>query len=291
MHSSKQIGEVRGKSETLGGKAVDRLSSLACHFDKQECNGENCDLRFYHQARASIRSDSSVKNIFVPDKYPVRAAGLTSRTRWGQRQEETGEDSSEECVIESPRDNVFLSCDEKLKFFTSELFKDLQNKVVDDLERDLIGKTAVILEMKKIVGEMKHMKLTPDIYSENSYPRFKEAVECLHIPGLDFSDDSILKSQYKNYIKLISSLDSSEECVIDARKVIMRLLNSSEKLYEGIQVVNHIITVAATKSTTESVIESYVSMFEYNNNSRKNYTEQAMRDSFAIQKDGPLVTR
>ena len=64
---------------------------------------------------------------------------------------------------------------------------------------------------------------------------------------------------------------------IDARKVIMRLLNSSEKLYEGIQVVNHIITVAATKSTTESV---------YNSNSWKNYREQAMRDSFEVQKDG-----
>ena len=58
---------------------------------------------------------------------------------------------------------------------------------------------------------------------------------------------------------------------------IMRLLNSSEKLYEGIQVVNHIITVAATKSTTESV---------YNSNSWKNYREQAMRDSFEVQKDG-----
>ena len=57
----------------------------------------------------------------------------------------------------------------------------------------------------------------------------------------------------------------------------MRLLNSSEKLYEGIQVVNHIITVAATKSTTESV---------YNSNSWKNYREQAMRDSFEVQKDG-----
>ena len=70
---------------------------------------------------------------------------------------------------------------------------------------------------------------------------------------------------------------------IDARKVITRLLNSSEKLYEGIQVVNHIITVAATKSTTESV---------YNSNSWKNYREQAMRDSFEVQKaDRPLFTR
>ena len=64
---------------------------------------------------------------------------------------------------------------------------------------------------------------------------------------------------------------------IDARKVIMRLLNSSEKLYEGIQVMNHIITVAATKSTTESV---------YNSNSWKNYRKQAMRDYFEVQKDG-----
>ena len=90
---------------------------------------------------------------------------------------------------------------------------------------------------------------------------------------LDFIEDSILKSQYKNYIKLISSLGSSEDRCSQGQG----LLNSSEKLYEEIQVVNHIITVAATKSTTESV---------YNSNSWKNYREQAMRDSFEVQKDG-----
>ena len=48
----------------------------------------------------------------------------------------------------------------------------------------MIGKTAVIiLDMQKIVWEMK-MNLTPNIYSENSFPRFKEAVKCLYIPGL-----------------------------------------------------------------------------------------------------------
>ena len=47
-------------------KAVDRLSALADHFDDQECDGDNCDMRFYHQARASIRADNSVQNYSKP---------------------------------------------------------------------------------------------------------------------------------------------------------------------------------------------------------------------------------
>ena len=91
---------------------------------------------------------------------------------------------------------------------------------------------------------------------------------------LDFIEDSILKSQYKNYIKLISSLGSSEDRCSQGHHETFKLL--WEAIW-GIQVVNHIITVAATKSTTESV---------YNSNSWKNYREQAMRDSFEVQKDG-----
>ena len=56
---------------------------------------------------------------------------------------------------------------------------------MDDSERDMIGKTAVIiLDMQKIIWEMNHMNLTPNIYSENLFPRFKEAVKCLYILGL-----------------------------------------------------------------------------------------------------------
>ena len=72
----------------------------------------------------------------------------------------------------------------------------------------MIGKTAVIiLDMQKIVWEMNYMNLTPNIYSENSFPRFKEAVKCLYSSTfLDFIEDSILKSQYENYIKFDENL-------------------------------------------------------------------------------------
>ena len=280
-------------------KAVRRLSDLASHFDDQECAGNrDCDLKFYHKARASLRADTSIQDIFVPDKYPVKAAGLMSRTRASQRLEETGHSSSgEECVIDSQApDSVILNCDKQLKFFCSELVNDLSNKVVSERERELIDKTRDIVDTSKMIGEIKQLKMSPDIYAESSFPRFKEAVDYLKIPGLDFIEDSVIKMQYKRFIQIISSLNSSassEECVIemDPKQVIMRLFNSTEKLYEDIQIINHTIAVAATKSTTESIIESFVSEYEYTSHSRANYTEKGISDTFEIQKDGPLVSK
>ena len=274
---------------------------MASHFDDQECDGKKCcDIKFYHTARASLKADSSIQDIFVPDKWPVKAAGLMSRTRASQRMEETGHSSSgDECVIDSPApDSVILKCDKQLQLFCSELAKDLSNKVVSKGERELIDKTSDIVDISKMIKEMSQMKMSPDIYAETSFPRFKEAVDFLKVPGLEFVGESVIKMQYKSFIQIISSLHppapaSAEECVIevDTKQVIMKLFSSTEKLYKDIQVINHTISVAATKSTTESVIESYVSEYEYSSHKRANYSEKGICDTFEIQKDGPLVSK
>lgn len=273
------------------------MSNMVSHIEDRECDGKVCDLGFYHSARASLRADSSVQGIFVHDKYPVKAAGLSVRTRGTRRCEETGDsDCGEECVIEDPdpEDSVFIQSDKKLKAFASELTSDLKNEVVADWERELIGKTKIILGIPEIVKEMKLLKMSADVYSENSYPKFKDAVDFLQIPDLAYIEESVLKRQYKEYIRILSSISNTacdEECVIDAKQTIARLFSTTEKLYEDIQIINHIISVAATKSTTESVIEAYVSQWEYGSNSRKNYSEKGISDTFEIQKDGPLVSK
>ena len=279
-------------------KAMEKMDGQASHIEDQQCDGDSCDLKFYHKARASLKADSSIEGIFVHDKYPARAAALLSRTRASQRFEDTGDESAdcgEECVIGGPEPSIHIQSDKKLKFLSSELSKDLKARVVDDWERELIEKTRAIVDIKNIMTEMKQMKMSPAVYSENSFPKFREAVDFLEIPGLELIADSVLKSQYKDYIRILSSLTQSvcdEECVIpDTKQIISRLFSSKEKLYEDIQIVNHIISVAATKSTTESVIESFVSQYEYGNNSRRNYVEDGICDTFEIQKDGPLVSK
>ncbi len=215
--------------------------------------------------------------------------------------EEYGDDSDHDCHEErviaplTPADSVTLKCDQKLKFFCSELVKDLSQNVVDNWERDLINRTADIVDISKMIKEMKEAKMSPDIYSESTFNRYKEAVDYLEIPGLDFIEDSVLKRQYKSFIRIISTFlpsDCDEEHVIeaDSKQIIMKLFNDP-KLYEDIQIVNHTISVASSKSSSEGVIESFVSEFEYSNNSRVNYSEKGLCDVFEIQKDGPLVTR
>ena len=94
------------------------------------------------------------------------------------------------------------------QFFTNEQVKDLSEKAVKDWKRELIEKTGIIVE------DMKRTKLTPHIYSEHSYPKFKEAVKYLHIPGPEKIDGLVIKSKYKNKQKnYIQLLASCEECV------------------------------------------------------------------------------
>ena len=277
---------------------MEKLDSLVSHIEDQQCDGDSCDLKFYHKARASLKADSSVEGIFVHDKYPARAAALLSRTRASQRFEDTGDESAdcgEEYVIGGPEPSVHIQSDKKLKALSSDLSKDLKERVVDDWERELIEKTRAILDIPKIMMEMRESKMSAAVYGENSFPKFKESVDFLEISGLEFIEDSVLKRQYKDYIRILSSLtqsDCDEEYVIpDTKQIIARLFSSKEKIYEDIQIINHVISVAASKSTTESVIESFVSQYEYGSNSRKNYSEDGICDTFEIQKDGPLVSK
>ena len=271
------------------------MNGIVSHIEDQQCDGQSCDLKYYHSAKSTLRSDNSIEDLFVHDRYPVRAAALLSRTRATQRLQDTGDSSGEECVIDSG-DSVSTKCDDKLKLFASELTQDLKTQVVDDWERKLIGRTKTICGISEMLEEVKQLNMSPDIYAENSFDKFKEAVDSLQIASLDFIEESVLKRQYKQFIKVISSMQDSassngEECVIESKRIIARLFSSREKLYEDIQIILYIISVAATKSTTESVIEAYVSQYEYGSNSRKNFSEEGISDTFEIQKDGPLVSR
>ena len=85
--------------------------------------------------------------------------------------------------------------------------------------------------------------------------------------------ENIILSQYK----------------IDSRELFLDLFKTTEKKYEQIQVILHIVSCAATKVSCESVLETFVSEFEYAINSRKNFSEQGMSETFNIIKNGPPI--
>ena len=117
----------------------------------------------------------------------------------------------------------------------------------------------------------------------------------MDVPSLEVISDEVIRNQYKNFILKITNIFEGL-CVkdmkdIDSREVFRKLFSTKDKLYEDVQVILHISAVAATKSSCESVLESYVSQYEYTSNHRKNFGEEGINDTFEIVKNGPCISK
>ena len=53
----------------------------------------------------------------------------------------------------------------------------------------------------------------------------------------------------------------------------------------------HAAAVASVKSSCESVVESFVSKYEFHSNSRRNLDEKALSDEFMIAQNGPVFSK
>ena len=85
--------------------------------------------------------------------------------------------------------------------------------------------------------------------------------------------------------------DELDKDKIDPRQILSTLVSEKNKLYEDIQCVLHVMTYCAIKSGCESVLESYVSQYEYTIDRRKNFNEENRNDCFEIVKNGPLISK
>ena len=77
---------------------------------------------------------------------------------------------------------------------------------------------------------------------------------------------------------------------VDPKQILIQLFDKKLKLFENIQLVLHIASCAATKSSVESVMESIVSSYEYASDSRKGFKEESINDIFEIISNGPSPT-
>ena len=56
--------------------------------------------------------------------------------------------------------------------------------------------------------------------------------------------------------------DEVDKDKIDPREILSKLISEKSRIYEDVQCVLHIMLYCATKSSCESVLESYVSQYE-----------------------------
>ena len=145
------------------------------------------------------------------------------------------------------------------------------------------------MDFYRFVKELKEQELSSDIYSANTFPRFRKAAKALHIPGLESIKDEVLSHQYRIFMQILVDL-SEKNKKVDPKQILIQLFDEKLKLYQDIQLVLHIASYAATKSSVESVIESIVSSYEYASDTRKGFKEESINDVFEIISNGPSPT-
>lgn len=124
-----------------------------------------CLTPHYHKALQSLKKDGTIQNVTVLDKWPTKGAGLNISTRsqrlqakqskyfsQPQRPEADGDSDEDIIVAESEDTDEFHNqIGGKLAAFADKLSSDLSEQVVNEKERELIGQTKVILDVKELM--------------------------------------------------------------------------------------------------------------------------------------------
>ena len=237
-----QTGNKHGTT-AAGGSGVEDEEDNSDNVEEQVIN-INCPLKYLHQALKQLRN-GEYQDTLILDNYPAPAATLQPRTRASQ--------SIEAEMLES---NVEIDVLNKLRNLCSALSSKIESETVSQEERDLINTTKVLLNFRSMSMSQNKDGLSPTAFAHQHYPQFQEAVDRLRISSLDAFDKSVIEIQFKRFIKKLWELKFTED--LSDEEMLQRFLSSNEKLYEDVEVIMHILVTAATKSSCESVVESYV---------------------------------
>ena len=119
-------------------------------------------------------------------------------------------------------------------------------------------------------------------------PLFSKAVEELNISVVLAIPEEELRSQFFLFHSRLGNFNktSSSES-LDSKALLKRFFSSKEGNYRGIEMVLHVLAVASTKVSCESVLESFVSRYENHFDSRRNMSEDGANEEFLIAQNGP----
>ena len=125
------------------------------------------------------------------------------------------------------------------------------------------------------------------------FPRFKEAVSKVPIQDLFNIPESELKSQYRTFLErlevMTANYDIKNLTQEDPKELIKMFFSTKSKLFLNIEHVMHAIAVCVVKHSCESVLESFVSRYEYHFDPRRNVDEQTSNEEFEIAVDSVVI--
>ena len=115
----------------------------------------------------------------------------------------------------------------------------------------------------------------------------KIASNIIQIPDVE------LAAQYKEFLRRLEKVTNriKEKDLPQSIEILKMFLDSSKRLYLGIEMVIHVLSVASVSMSVESVVESHVSVYESQINKHRNVSKDRGRRKLHISLNGPIVSR
>ena len=263
-------------------KAVSRLDNMGLAQDHKDCeqffNGDEkvkCLWPVHHADKKTYKEKKMIRGMYILDEQGVQAAGLGILTR-----RQKGEN------IVMAKENTEKKCDEKLLKVVKGLSAGLSNDVYSPEGKAVIEETRVILDLPTLALKLKEPGASVIKVSLTEFPRFNKAVFKVPVDSIKEIPEQELKSQYKLFLErlheMTKDLDKDILSKTDSKELIQKFLDPAGELFKDIEMIMQALVVCSVKHSCESVLESFVSMYENHFDVRRNTEEDATNEEFEI---------
>jgi hypothetical protein len=125
-------------------------------------------------------------------------------------------------------------------------------------------------------------------FAAHTFGSFLKSVREFPVRSVADIDDDELRIEFKIFCVRLGQIEKKQDWK-SSRDFIKHFLSTKHKLYEGIEIILHITTCAAVKLSTESVLESKVSIFERHFHKGRPLKEPQMVAEMEVATNGPIL--
>lgn len=157
--------------------------------------------------------------------------------------------------------------------------------------KEIIEGTRVVLDLATLGGMMKDEGASAVNVFLTNFSKFHEAVKNIPINSLENVPEEELKIQYRLFLERLKNVTENIEITelkeMDNKLLILKNFYPNQGLFKNIEAIMQAISVSAVKHSCESILESFVSMYENRFDIRSSAEENSTNEEFEIAVNGP----
>ena len=185
-----------------------------------------------------------------------------------------------------------LSFEEKLntnlKVFTTDLYQELSTIFLAK-DKSCIEDSRILSDWNSLAVKLKSR--SPAylfILEKGSYVEASQRMD----RNLKSIETTSIEAQFKVFLKRLdieTKLISVEDLESSDPKHIIKTFMKREDLYDGIEIIMQATAVSAIKLSVESIVESFISVYNLHNNKLRPMEEETVDDEMMIHLNGPEI--